>query len=188
MLDSDDVERLARMIHERYRTSWDALHREDGDEPTTSPLVGLEWAELSDEAREDNRRQARSIEQKLLDAGLELCAPDDPAAGRLRLVGQPPVGERLVWTHGAAEVVLTVEDLARVEHDRWMQRKLESGWVFGEPRNDDLKHHPLIRPWDGEGEIDGLTEAQKELDREPVRSIPGYLDAVRLGAKLRVPD
>ena len=62
-----------------------------------------------------------------------------------------------------------VELLARVEHRRWMASRICAGWVCGTPRNNKLKHHPLIV------EYDELEEIEKEKDRDTARNLPALL-------------
>ena len=72
-----------------------------------------------------------------------------------------------------------IEPLAEYEHQRWMRQKVDAGWVYGSERNDDLRVHPLIIPYSK------LTDAQKELDREPVRHILTLLADTGWGVKCK---
>jgi voltage-gated potassium channel Kch len=141
---------LARTIHEDYvRTE-----RAAGSTPATNPSM-VDWDRLPEPLRESNRDQARDIARKLAVVGCEVAA----------------------WTDwDAAPVVFTdeeVERLARLEHDRWMQEKLDDGWEAGPIEDRDGKVHPALVPWDQ------LTDDVKDLDRNPVRAIPVTL--VRAG-------
>ena len=33
-------------------------------------------------------------------------------------------------------------------HESWMSEKLEAGWVWGPSKDENLKHHPCIMPFD----------------------------------------
>ena len=57
-----------------------------------------------------------------------------------------------------------IEDLAALIHDSWSAERIRQGWSYGETRNDELKHHPSLVPYDR------LNEDDKELDRTTVRS------------------
>jgi len=65
-----------------------------------------------------------------------------------------------------------VETLAQLEHDRWMKEKVESGWCYGTVRDDTLKIHPSIVPYDQ------LSEPEKEKDRDTIKQIPEILSLI----------
>ena len=52
-----------------------------------------------------------------------------------------------------------LEILAQKIHDRWMKRRLEEGWTYGKVRNDELKQHSCLVPYEQ------LPENEKEYDR-----------------------
>lgn len=52
-----------------------------------------------------------------------------------------------------------VERLARNVHEVWAQGRLQDGWSYGEERDDDLKHHPCMVPYEE------LSESEKDYDR-----------------------
>lgn len=53
-----------------------------------------------------------------------------------------------------------VEKLAKNVHDVWAQSRIEQGWTYGEQRNDTLKHHPCLIPYED------LPEVEKAYDRD----------------------
>ena len=53
-----------------------------------------------------------------------------------------------------------VEQLAEITHDNWLRQRLADGWRHGQSRNDLLKEHPCIVPYDD------LPESEKEYDRK----------------------
>lgn len=57
------------------------------------------------------------------------------------------------------ELMSLVEAMAKNVHEIWAQTRIEQGWVFGLERNDRLKHHPCIIPYEE------LPESEKEYDR-----------------------
>ena len=52
-----------------------------------------------------------------------------------------------------------VEKIAKNVHEVWAQNRLDEGWVYGEQRNDTLKTHPCLIPYEE------LPEVEKEYDR-----------------------
>jgi voltage-gated potassium channel Kch len=57
-----------------------------------------------------------------------------------------------------------LEALAEAEHRRWMADRITAGWRYGQARDDERRLHPSLRPFRD------LTEAEKDKDREAVRS------------------
>lgn len=57
------------------------------------------------------------------------------------------------------ELLCLAEKLARNVHEVWSQTRMEQGWVYGERRDDALKLHPCLVPYDS------LAESEKEFDR-----------------------
>ena len=53
-----------------------------------------------------------------------------------------------------------VEQIAENVHDVWAQNRMDQGWVYGEERNDELKHHPCLVPYSE------LPETEKVYDRD----------------------
>jgi ryanodine receptor 2 len=53
-----------------------------------------------------------------------------------------------------------VEQIAENVHEVWAQNRMEQGWVYGEERNDELKHHPCLVPYSE------LPETEKVYDRD----------------------
>lgn len=52
-----------------------------------------------------------------------------------------------------------VEQMAKNVHEVWAQGRIEQGWTYGEERNDALKKHPCLVPYED------LPESEKEYDR-----------------------
>src|SRR5659263_752399 len=59
-----------------------------------------------------------------------------------------------------ADLTNLVEQLAEITHDNWLRQRLADGWRHGQSRNDLLKEHPCIVPYDD------LPESEKEYDRK----------------------
>lgn len=57
------------------------------------------------------------------------------------------------------ELYALVEKIAENVHDVWSAGRIADGWTYGAERNDALKHHPCLLPYDE------LPESEKEYDR-----------------------
>ena len=52
-----------------------------------------------------------------------------------------------------------VEQMARNVHEVWAETRIRQGWTYGPERNDKLKTHPCLAPYEQ------LPESEKEYDR-----------------------
>ena len=59
-----------------------------------------------------------------------------------------------------AELDELVEKIAKNVHEVWAQSRIEQGWTYGEERNDELKPHPCLVPYEE------LPEIEKDYDRD----------------------
>jgi TrkA-N domain len=143
LLSNDFLGLLARAIHERYRRACIA----QGDTPATNSSL-VPWAALPRHLKESNYAQAEHINVKL--AAID-CAigPATPGADR--------------FTYRNAEI----EQLARMEHQRWMDERLAAGFHYGRVR--DGNHHPDLVAWDQ------LSPESREKDLDVVRHLPELL-------------
>merc|ERR1712196_727154 len=57
------------------------------------------------------------------------------------------------------EVEELTEVLAKNAHDEWASQRFSDGWIWGAKRDDELKHHPCLVPYED------LTETEREYDR-----------------------
>jgi hypothetical protein len=137
-------EALARLLHERY-----VAGRVAAGDPAPNAVP---WEDLAEELREDNRRHVDDFAVKLIRIGCRIA----PADGR-----QPAT--RLTETE--------LEQLARMEHERWVASRLATGWKLG-PRDDTRKAHPGLVAWSE------LPEAVRLIDRDLVRALPDLLAEV----------
>ena len=62
------------------------------------------------------------------------------------------------------ELETLTEHLARNIHEVWAQSRMSQGWRYGEKRNDDLKTHPSLIPYEQ------LSEQEKQYDRDTALS------------------
>lgn len=57
------------------------------------------------------------------------------------------------------ELLDLVESMAKNVHEVWAQNRINQGWSYGKQRNDELKHHPCLIPYEE------LPEVEKDYDR-----------------------
>ena len=62
------------------------------------------------------------------------------------------------------DLLVLTEQLARNIHEVWAQSRVSQGWKYGPKRNDDLRTHPGIVPYED------LTEQEKQYDRDTALS------------------
>ena len=58
------------------------------------------------------------------------------------------------------ELNVLVEQMAKNVHEVWAQSRMVQGWTYGEERNDTLKQHPCLVPYEE------LPEVEKAYDRD----------------------
>ena len=119
-----------------------------------------EWDNLDEFYKEGHRSQLRYLGEKLQSYNLD--------------IGLRPILE------GAADTITELygpilEELAEIEHERWLRDKKADGWRLGQ-KNHDLKLSPEMVPY---SELDSMT---KEMIRRSVRNVPEYLK--KLGYEL----
>jgi ryanodine receptor 2 len=69
-----------------------------------------------------------------------------------------------------------VELIAENVHETWAQSRLNQGWTYGERRNDDIKTHPSLIPYEQ------LSEEEKDYDRNT--SVETLKLILKLGFKI----
>lgn len=140
-------ETLARAIHKEY------VQRqiERGETVETNPSL-VSWDALPDRLQEANRAQADHIAVKLATLGYELEPLTDWDADQFSFTADE------------------VEELAELEHDRWVADYIGAGWRYASGEKDArAKTHPSLAPW---GE---LPEAVRDKDRDVVLLLPVFL-------------
>lgn len=147
----DPLELVARAIHTDYVRRTRSEGTGSGDDPSLLP-----WEELPETLRASNRDQAADIENKLAAVSCEIATEDD---------GRVPVHE-----FSDAEI----EQLAKLEHERWEAERLADGWTLGPIKDTVAKETPHLVPWED------LSEDIRDLDRDTVRRIPQFLGEVGL--------
>ena len=74
------------------------------------------------------------------------------------------------------ELEQLVEQMSKNVHEVWAETRISQGWKYGEQRNDELKTHPCLVPYDE------LHEEEKEYDRNT--SIGTLKLIMKLGFKI----
>ena len=57
------------------------------------------------------------------------------------------------------ELTPLLEAMSKNVHEVWAQERISQGWTYGERRDDSLKHHPCLVPYED------LPEEEKTYDR-----------------------
>lgn len=74
------------------------------------------------------------------------------------------------------ELEMLVEQMSKNVHEVWAETRIQQGWTYGEQRNDELKTHPCLVPYEE------LSESEKEYDRNT--SIGTLKLIMKLGFKI----
>lgn len=137
------LEDLAEAAHEIYREGL----KSRGDKTYASSLA---YADLPEDLKIQNRQNVRDIPNKLVSVGLAMI---------------PAKSNEPAFTFPGD----TLNQLAKMEHERWMRDKLTNDWKYTRKTNKDRKLNQALLPWDK------LPENEKEKDRDLVRGIPEIL-------------
>ena len=74
------------------------------------------------------------------------------------------------------ELEQLVEEMSKNVHEVWAETRIKQGWKYGEQRNDELRTHPCLVPYED------LPEEEKEYDRNT--SIGTLKLIMKLGFKI----
>lgn len=148
LLISGTHEVLARATHESYVRE----QRDRGATQETNPSM-VPWEKLPESLKDSNRRQADHIGVKLKAIDCRIAPLDDWLAQLLSFTDEE------------------VEQLARMEHARWMAERINQGWRYGPDKDVQKKTSPFLIPW----EDPKLLEETKDLDRLVARELPAFL-------------
>ncbi|HYA45135.1 MAG TPA: NAD-binding protein [Acidimicrobiales bacterium] len=141
------TESLAQAIHADY------VRRRREKEPNAArddPAL-RSWDKLPETLRDANRDQAADVGRKLATVGCQLAPTSDWDSESFRFAPQE------------------VELLGRMEHDRWQEERIRDGYRLGPVRDPVRKLSPYLVPWEQ------LSEDVRDLDREAVGALPGFL-------------
>ena len=108
------------------------------------------YAKLSEKEKDSNRNNVRDIPNKLASFGYKMVKNQD---------NENPI----IFTS------YEIEKLAKMEHERWIQEKLDNGWHYSKKTDRVAKLHKSLIPWGK------LSEDEKEKDRSLVKGIPKIL-------------
>jgi len=146
----ESIDELARIIHNDYLKK---LPRIDPLRPTHRP-----WDNLPDEIRNRSRQQADHLWIKLRSLNVKTTAIES--------------------TEKEFEIIKDerLEALSKAEHDRWCAYMFYKGWKPGETRDDALKIHTDLIPYED------LSEEIKQYDRNVILNMPLLLK--ELGYKI----
>jgi hypothetical protein len=139
----DLVDQLARAIHRAYVDSCAAR----GDTPAVNRSL-RPWAELPDDLKRANLAQAADIGTKL-EAIDCVVTPESATAPPFAFTGDE------------------IEQLAQMEHERWMRERRAEGKVYGPTREGN--QHPDLVDWQY------LSPTAQDKDRDAVRELPAIL-------------
>jgi hypothetical protein len=112
------------------------------------------WDELSEDFRDSNRQQAMHINFKLRACGYEIAGLEDP---------RPAI-------KGFEDGLL--EDLAIMEHNRWVAERRINNWKYGEPPDKKNRISNNLKDWKK------LKPTIKEYDYIAVKRIPYLLKSI----------
>jgi serine phosphatase RsbU (regulator of sigma subunit) len=154
------AEKLARVIHSRYRKSMESIEKgsvrkfEELDlSDANSYQFTSEFDDLSEDVKRSGIDNAYHIPTKLMAIGYRVMNDPDPdiEVPLLKLSDHE------------------IETMARIEHDRWCWERRLSGWKYSPERDNSKKLHNCLIQYDA------LSEEEKEKDRILVRLIPYIL-------------
>ena len=74
------------------------------------------------------------------------------------------------------ELNVLIEQMAKNVHEVWARSRIEQGWSYGEERNDILKQHPCLIPYEE------LPEEEREYDYQT--TISSFKLIYKLGFKI----
>ncbi|MGD0736470.1 MAG: RyR domain-containing protein [Terracidiphilus sp.] len=130
--------------------------------------VLVDYDQLSEKLKDQNRSQVRDIPAKLSYVGLTIIRTQE---------GEAP----FVFPNHLLEL------LADREHTRWTRQKAKEGWRYGDPSSEATKEHSSMLPWTkgklddyrGFAEVLGeqeLSNEEKDKDRSAVRGMARILN------------
>ncbi|NIN71506.1 MAG: hypothetical protein GTO46_06165 [Gemmatimonadetes bacterium] len=147
LLTAGAYEIIARAAHEEYVIEQKAKKKLPPDDPSLA-----DWDDLPESLKDSNRDQAAHVGMKLQAVGCELA----------QLRDWDPESFRFDEDNGE------LEELAVMEHERWVKERLRNEWTPG-PRDPIKKTTPYLVPWDE------LDENTKDNDRLFIRRLPRIL-------------
>jgi len=155
---NEELDRAAKVIHENWVVETERQIENVSKAGNDQKVAALKskpafkpWGELAEDLKSANRSQA------------------DHAAIKVRAAGLDPslvTGEE--WVRWCSNNPGALEQLARVEHERWAAHLWVAGWSYATVRDDARKLHDNLVNYDD------LDEPTKEYDVDAVRGIASY--------------
>ncbi len=127
-LENAEYDKLARALHYYYLKGC-------GKKPQDDP-----WEKLIESNRSSNRYQADHIDVKLRAMGIDINTVTGDKLGELLNV--------------KLQNNALVEQLAELEHNRWLINRSLDGYVYGKEKCNQKKIHPLLTDWNNISETD----------------------------------
>lgn len=147
------VETYARTAHENYQKRW--LEMQSLQTEPTVPDTALreelaDWDSLKECYKESYRSRIRYMGEYLVSFDTRIgIRPMEPNSA-----------DAITELYGP-----DLEELARVEHERWMNDKFMDGWQSGDP-DPELKHSTQLVPYEE------LSEETRDFIRREIRQMP----------------
>jgi len=143
------IEPLAQAIHADFVKEREA-------EGNPDHRYAIAWENLPDDIKESNRDVARSYGKELNTVGYAYDSGDTPFPS--------------VEAFDEDTALL----LAQNQHIRYVNERTANGWVYGTPRDDAKKIHPLLVGWDQ------LPPEEQKKDFDIVKNIIPLLKSIGL--------
>jgi hypothetical protein len=138
---------IARAIHDDYIN----CQKQAGESSSTNPSM-VDWNSLPETIKESNRHQAAHIEVKIKAIGCGIQPLNDWEAASFSFEPEE------------------IEQLAVLEHKRWVEERRQNGWLFKPgTKNIAKKTSPHMVPYEE------LSWEIKESDRNMIRNLPSFL-------------
>ena len=132
----------------------------EGELPVDNPSL-KPWHAIDEDTRQSNRERADHVIYLLGRSGLSIDEARNEALSPVSFNKD------------------VLEKLARLEHMRWTAERRLAWWSFGAIRDNALRRHPLLVPYDA------LEEEEKEKDRQTMRDIPEVLRQSGVSSEVR---
>ncbi len=142
------LDAMARTLHNAYLRS----QLLQGSSPDSNASLAA-WADLPAHKKKANQHAAAHIDVKLRICNCKVCEKDDALSEAIF----PPDRK-------------TLDQLAELEHRRWMAEKYIVGYSYGRVRDEERMWHPDLISWEE------LSEVDREKDRDTIRQIPELLN------------
>ena len=158
------ADKIAMGIHDGYLAS------RQGSKDFRKKPADREWEVLPENLRDANRDQADHVAVKTVMFGV---SEEAILAHASHVESLTKADNKREFTKFAKLHGIPLEELAEVEHRRWMASKALAGFTYGKPRDDKLRHHDDMIPYED------LDDGIQEYDRDVIREFPERLRLAR---------